>query len=242
MLLLIGLAWLWGEAMLTPSQLAWSAAAGVAGLVGLAALYRGLAIGRASLIAPLSSVIAAACPAVFSALTQGTPGPWRLTGFGLAVVAIWLVSQSNEQSDSQSDGRTGWPLAVLAGFGFGGFFILISLAGTGAGSNATFWPLAIARAVALPLLLLAIRQQQISILPPRNVWPLAVGSGLLDVGGNAFFLLAAQRGRLDVATVLSSLYPASTVILSWLLLGERITRIQVLGIGVALVAIGLIAR
>ncbi|MDQ3249237.1 MAG: EamA family transporter [Chloroflexota bacterium] len=233
LLMLIGLALAWGEPWLSPAAIGWSMAAGSAGLLGLSALYRGLAVGRAGLVAPVSAVLAAALPALFSGVTAGWPDHLHLLGFALALLAIWLVAQSGGATGASQ----GLGLALVAGCGFGSFFILINKAG----ADSTFWPLVVARATTLPPLLTLFFYYRMAWPTSRPLYSLATLSGFLDAGGNAFFVLAAQAGRLDVAAMLSSLYPASTVILASLLLGERTTWVQRSGIVVALAAIALIA-
>ncbi len=231
MLLVLSLFW-FREPLPTLPQLGWSIAGGLSGTLGLGVLYRGLAVGRASIVAPVSAVVGAALPALFTAVTVGLPDPLTLVGLVVALVAIGLASQSVSQGSSSPALWFGFG----AGLGFGAFFILIDAAG----AEATLFPLLISRGVSIPVLLLAARVVG-ARLPDRAVLPVVVASGLLDVGGNVLFLLSSQFGRLDVATILASLYPASTVILSRLVLGERTTRIQQLGVLAALIAIVLIA-
>src|SRR3954469_5640270 len=133
LLLLIVLALVWGEPLPSATDLAWGLAAGLAGAVGLASLYRALAIGQMGIVAPLSAVLTAALPALFGALTEGLPGALKLVGFVLALVGIWLVAGTGVSADAR-DGRG---LAVLAGCAFGLFFILVHRAG----ASAIFWPL-----------------------------------------------------------------------------------------------------
>lgn len=233
LVLLIGLALLWAEPLPAIADLGWGLAAGVAGAVGLASLYRALAIGQMGLVAPLSAVLTAALPALFGALTEGLPSTLKLVGFVLALVGIWLVAGTGGSAGA----RDGLGLAVLAGCGFGVFFILVHRAG----ANAVFWPLVAARIGSLGLVLpIAFGRRQL-LWPDRQLLVPVLLSGALDVAGNAFFVLAAQAGRLDVAAILSSLYPASTVLLAALLLGERLLRVQLIGIVAALAAIALIA-
>lgn len=233
LVMLIALAVMWREALPTLTIIGWGVVAGFMGAVGLAALYQGLSIAQAGVVAPTSAVVAAAIPALYGTLTEGLPDTLHLTGFGLALLAVWLVAQSNESNE----GVQGLGLALLAGCGFGGFYILIHQAST----TTTFWPLAIARATALPLVLVTALYRQAAWKPTRSVLPLALLCGILDAGGNALFVLAGQTGRLDVAAILASLYPASTVILAWLILGERTSWVQRTGIVAALAAITLIA-
>ena len=233
LLLLIVLALVWGEPLPSAADLGWGLTAGLASVVGLASLYRALAVGQMGMVAPLSAVLTAAVPALFGVLTEGMPGPLKLVGFGLALVGIWLVAGTGASVGA----REGLGLALLAGCGFGVFFILVHRAG----ANAIFWPLVAARTCSLGLVLpIALGRRQF-LRPDPRLLVLIVLSGVLDVGGNAFFVLAGQAGTLAVAAILSSLYPASTVLLAALLLGERVMRTQVVGIVAALAAIALIA-
>jgi len=233
LVLLVVLAVVWGEPLPSAVDLAWGLAAGLAGAVGLASLYRALAIGQMGIVAPLSAVLTAALPALFGALTEGMPGTLKLVGFGLALLGIWLVAGTGA-AVRMGDGLG---LAVLAGCAFGLFFILIHRAG----ASAVFWPLVAARIGSLGFVVpIALSRKQL-VQPDLPVLMLMLLSGALDVVGNAFFILAGQSGRLDVAAILSSLYPASTVVLAALLLRERVLPVQMLGIVAALVAIGLIA-
>lgn len=232
MLLMITMALVWGEPLPSAAALGWSIAAGAAGACGLAALYQALSAGSAALVAPLSAVLAAALPVLFSALTAGLPGPWQIGGFAAALLGIWLIARGHGAGGA----RNGLGLALLAGCSFGAFFILIHWAS----AEATFWPLAAARATALVLTaaLVVLRRDKPVV---SGMFGLAMLSGLLDVGGNLFFVLAGQAGRLDVAAILSSLYPASTVLLSRVVLGERVSLVQRIGLAATFVAIALIA-
>lgn len=231
--LLIVAAFVFQEAFPAPLTALWGIAAGLSGTVGLGALYRGLATGRASIVAPVSAVVGAAIPALFSAFTIGLPDFLKLVGFALALAAIVLASQSSHEGG----GENALHYAFVAGLGFGAFFIFIDQAG---GEGSTFFPLAIARGFSIPVLLLVSFARGVS-MPARAALPIIFLSGILDAGGNVLFLLSSTLGRLDVATILSSLYPASTVILSRIILHEKISRVQQLGVVLALVAIVLIA-
>jgi drug/metabolite transporter (DMT)-like permease len=233
LLLLIALALAWREPLPSPTYLAWGLAAGLAGAIGLASLYRALAVGQMGLVAPVSAVLTALLPALFGALTEGMPGPLKLVGFGLALLGIWLIAGTGASAGA----REGLGLALLSGCGFGLFFILAHQAA----ASAVFWPLVAARVGSLALVLpLALGRRQLPRPDPRLLTVVLL-CGALDVAGNAFFVLAGQAGRLDVAAILSSLYPASTVLLAALLLGERVARVQFVGIVAALAAIALIA-
>lgn len=231
--LLIGLALIWREPFPALSDILWGGVAGLAGVIGLIAFYSALSIGRMGIIAPTAAILTAGLPVLFSVFTEGLPAPVQLGGFALALLAIALISRPE-----RAQGRpVGLGLAVLAGCGFGCFFILISRVS----HNAIFWPLAAARLTSvLFLLLLALFRKQ-SIMPKKMVIHLVLLAGGLDAIGNAFFVLATHSGRLDIAAVLSSLYPAATVLLAALVLRERVTRVQGIGILLALVAIPLIS-
>jgi len=231
--LLAGLALGFGETLPRWNEMLVGGAAGLSGAVGLIALYRALALGRMSVASPVAAVVSGALPAVLGTFVDGLPGLGRGIGFGLALLGVWLVS-SNERARIQWS-QLGLP--VVAGLGFGVFFILID----GVSQTAVFWPLVGARLAAVAALGAfgtATRQLQ---RPAVEHLPLMALVGVLDAGGNAFFALAARAGRLDVAAVLSSLYPATTVWLAWLILKERIGRWQTVGILVVLTAIVLIS-
>ena len=233
MVILIVFAITWREGLPAAGSLVWAALAGVSGAVGVAALYRALALGSAAAVAPVAAVVSAALPVLFGLFTEGLPGGLRLAGFGLALAGIWLTSRASAGSLVS---RQGLGLALLAGAGFAGFFILIAQVEPGP----VFMPLIVARAVSLvtALLLLAARRLP---LPGPGSNPVALLAGLLDASGNVFYLLAQQYTRLDVAVVLASLYPAATVLLARMILDERVSPGQWLGAGVCLAAIVLIA-
>jgi drug/metabolite transporter (DMT)-like permease len=206
--------------------------AGLAGAVGLLCLYRALALGRMGLAAPVSGVLSAAIPILAAAFLDKLPGWLTLAGFAVALVAGWLISRSEDVVFRLSD--LGLPL--IAGFSFGFFIAIISRFSAGA----VFWPLVAARVASLTALTLFALFTRQRILPARPELGLILASGVLDAGGNAFLVLAAHLGRKDVAAVLSSLYPASTVLLAWAVLKEKLTRWQSIGVLAALAAIVMI--
>jgi drug/metabolite transporter (DMT)-like permease len=233
--LLVLLALLWRESFPSPMDLFWGGLAGVAGVLGLVAFYSALAAGQMGITAPISAVLTAALPVLFSAFTAAAPSVLQVAGFLLALLAIGLISRPEHGSGNDAhQPPKGIGLAILAGCGFGTFFILLSRVSPGH----TFWPLAAARfiSVALMLIVMLVRRQK-PVLPGPDVAPLVVLAGILDAAGNAFFLLAAHSGRLDVAAILSSFYPAATVLLAAVVLRERVTRIQGVGILLVLLAV-----
>jgi drug/metabolite transporter (DMT)-like permease len=231
--MLILLAMIASEPLPTTLDFMWGGVAGLAGAVGLVAFYQALSVGRMGIVAPIAAVLSAALPVLFGALIEGLPGPLQLTGFVLAFIAVGLIS-----GQGVVKGRPkGLGLAFLAGLGFGSFFILISRVSHGE----IFWPLAAARLSSLLFLLAVILVRRQSVIPEESVWPVVFLAGALDVAGNVFFVLATHSGRLDVAARLSSLYPAVTVLLATIILKERVSRLQTIGIFVASVAIPLIS-
>jgi drug/metabolite transporter (DMT)-like permease len=183
--------------------------------------------------APITAVLAASLPVLFSAFVQGLPGLLQLVGFVLALIAVGLISRP-EAAGGRPEGVG---LALLAGLGFGGFLILIGQVSP----TAIFWPLTVARLSSFLFMLAMVLTRRQELLPKKSAFPLVLLAGTLDVAGNAFFVLATHAGRLDVAAILSSLYPAVTVLLASIILRERVTRLQAIGIIFALVAIPLIS-
>ena len=236
---LVALALISRETLPAPRDALWGGLAGLAGVLGLLAFYSALATGKMGIAAPVSAVLTATLPVLFSAVTAGLPSLLQLGGFLLALLAIGLISRPERTAESAggSASARALRLAVLAGCGFGCFFILISRVTPGA----IFWPLAMARFTSVVPLLVILRLRRQPILPGKSVAPLVLMTGILDATGNAFFVLAAHSGRLDVAAILSALYPAATVLLAALVLRERVTRVQSVGIALALLAIPLIS-
>lgn len=214
-------------------DLFWGALAGISGMLGLGFLMRGFAAGRMGIVAPVSAVLAAAIPVLISMLVEGLPGTLQLLGFALALPGIWLLSRPEPGSGRPQ----GLGMALLAGLGFGIFFTALGQVG----DSAVFWSLAASRLVAVALMLLFALASGRSLLPANLPLQLLVPAGLLDVGGNLFFLLATLTGRLDVAAVLASLYPAVTALLARLVAGEHLARVQIAGVAAAVLAIVLIS-
>ncbi len=241
-LLLAALTLLRREALPTGPAFWQAAAAGLAGGIGIVFLYRGLSIDRAATVAPVAAVVTGAIPVLIGALSQGLPNVWQLLGFALALVGIFLVSRSPEaEGGGQSAGPTGRTregllMAVCAGLGFGGFFVLLPATAPGQ----VFAPLLIARLASLvmALVLLVNRRQP---FPMPTAHPIALLAGVLDSGGNIFYAIAKQYTRLDIAAVLSSFYPAATVLLAWIILKERVAPLQWVGAALCLAAVVLIA-
>ena len=232
--LLVSLALLLAEPFPPGVDLLLGGAAGLAGGLGLAALYRGLAVGRMGVVAPVNAVVSAGIPVAFGAFAEGLASTQQIVGFGLALVAVWLVSRA---SDGTGGRLRDLGLPILAGLGFGIFLIVID----GVSEAGILWPLAAARTASIALLLVAVALQRSRSAILFQHLPLIALAGLFDSGGNTFYALAARAGRLDVAAILSSLHPAVIVLLARLLLKERLAQLQWIGVVLALVAVILIA-
>ncbi len=214
------------------TDLIWGAAAGLAGAFGLMAFYQALASGRMGVAAPITAVVAALLPVVVGIVNEGLPDQIHLLGFALATASVFLVSYSTGATWSSN----GIGMAVIGGIGFGLFLVLINQVK----ADVVFWPLVAARAASTTVMLLLVFKRQLPLPTERKLWVPMLVAGTLDALGNAFFVLAAQAGRLDVAAILSSLYPAMTILLARLILKENLGRMQIVGIVLALVAISLI--
>jgi drug/metabolite transporter (DMT)-like permease len=233
LLLMAALGVLWGESWPSSRAMFWATSGGIVGTLGLIALYRGLVSGNAATVSPISGVIGAAIPVVFGTLTAGLPGIIRLAGFAVAVPGIWLVTLA--PSVKQGESRNGFWLGAVAGMCFGIYFVCIAHIGRGE----VFGPLAVSKAAAglLALLLVSVARHD---WPSFRGNPAALLAGALDPLANALFLMSSHYTRIDVTAVLASLYPAGTVLLSWLVLKEPISRMQWLGVALCLGAIVLI--
>jgi drug/metabolite transporter (DMT)-like permease len=241
-LLAAGVAVVRSEPFPAGSDIAVALLGGVFGAIGIGALYGGLSSGRMGVVAPISGVLSAVVPVTAGIAWQGLPGPASLVGIGLALVAVVLVSTSPAQTSGGPVGRRvlGLPrdvaIALLAGLSIGVFDVIVSRFSPGS----VFAPLVIVRLAQATFIVGAIVATRRTWRVPRRVWPLLVVVGGLDMAGNGFFILATQIGRLDIAAVLSSLYPVTTLILAALILKERLVGVHALGVAAAIVAIVLV--
>jgi drug/metabolite transporter (DMT)-like permease len=217
-----------------PAQhaIAWALAGGVSGGASLAIFYRALSSGRMGLAAPVAAVLGAAVPTIFSIFTEGFPGRIAIVGFLLAVVGLWLITRTGDGSSPEGIG-----LAVFAGIGFAGFYLCIRQAG----AASPFWLASLTRTGGLVVTgLIVLLQKSV-----RDITRVGVGWGVVTGGidslGTILFVLASQSGRLDEAVVISSLYPAVTVLLARLVLKEHFTRWRFVGLLAALAAVPMIA-
>ncbi len=212
-----------------------AAIGGMLGSIGLLILYYSLSIGKMSIAAPVSALFAAVLPVVVGLFTQGLPTLNQFAGFGFALAAVWLISQGNTTEKFQFKHLSDLRLPILAGIGFGCYFIFIHYAS--ANSTSVVWTMLSARFAGTLMLFFVVLFRRDSFSVTNDAWLLVFLNATLDMGGNFFYILASQIGRLDVSAVLSSLFPGSTVILAALILKEHISRKQWLGILSALTAI-----
>lgn len=210
----------------------WCLAAGVFGGLSLALFYRALAAGSMGIVAPVAAVLSAAIPAVISIASQGSPGAAPLAGFALAGIGLWLVSRPDGAMRP-----AGLGLAILAGIGFAGFYLCIRQAGSGS----AMWIASLSRLCSFTVTGFVVLITRNLRRLPAQVFVLGILAGCVDVSGSVLFVRASQTGRLDSVVVLSSLYPAATVLLARLLLRERFTRWKLVGLLAALLAVPLIA-
>lgn len=224
------------EQFLSLPALIYAVLSGVAGNVGLLLFYHALATRNMSIAAPVSALMTAILPVATGWFTEGLPGPLTIAGFLFAFVAIWLISQDHGTDDHIKTRFSDLLLPLFAGVGFGLFFVFIHEASR----QSTIWPMIASRTTGIILVgaVMLLRREAWAV--DRSVRLPVIASGVLDIGGNLFFILAGQIGRLDVASVLGSLYPGITVLLAWLVLKERLAPLQWLGVAAALTAIVLL--
>ena len=259
---LVAIARLRGDAFPHGALLAWGVAAGVAGGLSLLCFYIALSRGAMGASAALSGLLAAAIPATLTLWREGSPGEVTLLGFAVAGTAIWLIAGSPADrpsdpaaaADNGARARETMTLAMLAGVGFGFYFVALKMASPAG----IVWPMATARIGSIAIcgvIFAALRLRRgkaagSSVAITMAMGPVAMGrravgwalaTALLDTSGNLLFVAATRAGRLDVAAVLASLYPASTILLAALALGERPTQRQALGMAAAVAAVALIA-
>ena len=221
----------------TRLDLVWGVVAGLTGGIGVALLYRALAIGTMAVVAPTTAVCAVTIPVVVSVVLGERPAPLAVIGIVLGVVSIVLVSKQTVPVEGASSGYSkGVGTALASGVMIGFFFLALAQTRTEAG----MWPLVASRSISVLLFGIAAIAGRSTVRMPVPVLGLAVLCGFIDMLANALYLLAARVGPLSIVVTLSSLYPASTVLLARLVLGERLNLWQVSGVGCALAAVVLI--
>lgn len=217
------------------SYLLYAAIGGFEGAIALAVFYRALSMGAMGLTAALTGLMTALIPVLFELIHSGLPSAVTVVGLATGLAAIWLISHS-PAADGAGTSRRALLLGASAGIGFGAQLILFKAAAAGG----VLWGLTAGRVAGVIAIVLVV-----AIAPPKGPWQgfwiAGVVSGSLDTIGNLFYMMASQLGRLDVAAVICSLYPAGTILLAGILLRERPTKRQVAGMGLALAAVALLS-
>jgi len=216
------------------ATVAWSVVGGVCGLAGLVLLYMGLAAGPNRLVSPLSAVVSAILPILIGVTLGERPSTIAVAGLAIAPLAVWLLAGGEFALGGAQ--RKSIALAASGGLGFGLFYVLISQVPAGSGAV----PLMVVRVVSVGILVVAglIYRPKFPTAAGTSV---AIAAGSMDMTANGLFLWATRSGDLSIVGALVSLFPATTVLLAVLTLGERLSRSQVYGLGLALVAAGLLS-
>jgi uncharacterized membrane protein len=229
------------EATPASVDLLWGVGAGVSGGVGVGLLYRALAIGTMAVVAPTTAVCAVTIPVIVAVVLGERPGMWAAIGIVLGIISILLVSQQ-PASDPSAEGaqsaarRRGLGTAFASGVAIGFFLLFLAQTRTEAG----MWPLLVSRVTTVSLFtMVAVATRPARPSAPR-IWMLMMAGGAMDMVANILYLVAVREGPMSVVVTLASLYPASTVVLARIILGERLGLVQVTGVAFALAAVLLI--
>jgi drug/metabolite transporter (DMT)-like permease len=215
----------------------WALAAGSIGGFALAIFYRALAAGQMGLTAPIAALLGAAIPTLADLGMEGAPSRWMISGFILAIVAIWLITRPEAaEADKSFAHPKGVAMAALAGVGFAGFYICIHQA-----HGSPTWLATISRVGSFTTTAIAVLVTRPRLALPRASLSFATIAGCLDITGTVLFIFASQHGRLDEAVVITSLYPAVTVLLARIVLKEHFSRWKFVGLLAALAAVPMIS-
>jgi drug/metabolite transporter (DMT)-like permease len=230
---------LWHQGTLAfPStvSIVWALIAGAVGGFSLAIFYRALAAGQMGLTAPIAALLGAAIPTMVDIAVEGAPSRWTIGGFALAIFAIGLITRPEPSTEGSSGRPAGVGLAALAGVGFAGFYLCVHQA-----TGSPVWIAAISRIASFTATAIAVIATRAPLTLDRPRMSLGMFAGFLDVTASALFIFASQHGRLDEAVVITSLYPAVTVLLARLVLREHLSLWKLAGLLAALAAVPMIA-
>jgi drug/metabolite transporter (DMT)-like permease len=225
-----------GEAIPAVRDLAWGAAAGGAGAVGLGLLYRGIAGGLVAVVSPTTALVGAAIPVAFGILSGERPSPAALAGAAICLPAILVLSWERGGVADRPALRSALAHALLSGTFIGLFFIALARSSPGSG----LWPVLAARGASITLLVAAafLSRQRLAVSRAGALPTLVAGAA--DMAANVLFLLATREGLLSLAVIVASLYPAPTVLLARVFFREHIPMRRAAGLGLAVVGIALI--
>ena len=219
------------------TSVAWALLAGAVGGFSLALFYSALASGQMGLAAPIGALLGAAIPTMVDIALEGAPNRWTIGGFVLAIVAIWLIARPESREENNESGPPrGVAMAALAGVGFAGFYLCIHQA-----SGSPVLVALISRVGSFGSTAVAVVATRAPLKLDRAAALLGTLAGCLDITASALFIFASQRGRLDEAVVITSLYPAVTVLLARIFLKEHFSRWKFVGLLAALAAVPMIA-
>jgi len=221
----------------TVADYLWGAAAGACGGLGLALLYHALSIGKMGIVSPITAVLAASLPVIVGSTHGEHLSTFQLAGIIVALVAVVLISTLHDDNGKFEFATAGVKEAAASGLILGGFYLLLAHAGARAG----LYPLVAARLSSMVLLTVIALLARQSVRPAKGAMRLIIAAGGIDMMANALYVLATFHGYVSIAAVLTSLYPASTVILAWIVLRERLQAVQYTGLFCALVGVLLIA-
>lgn len=214
-----------------------AALSAVAGITGLAAFYRALAIGNMGVVAPISAC-AGVVPVVVGIATGDRPSAIQATGLALALVGVVLASREEVVGEAERRGTArGTGLALISALGFGAFFLAMDRASDGD----VPWAMLVNRITGVTILVLAVIALRPAFRAGRRDLPVLIGIGTLDVGANAMFGVAATKDLVSVVSVLGSLYPLTTIGLAAVVLHERPHRLAQVGVAIALLGVVLLA-
>jgi drug/metabolite transporter (DMT)-like permease len=219
------------------ASILWAFAAGAVGGFSLAIFYRALATGQMGLTAPIGALLGAAIPTLVDVALEGAPSRWSIGGFGVAIFAIWLITRPEPQGENDESGHPkGVAMAALAGVGFAGFYLCVHQA-----SGSPAWIAVASRVGSFVTTAVAVLATRAPLSIDRPAAAMGMVAGCLDVIASALFIYASQHGRLDEAVVITSLYPAVTVLLARLVLKEHFSRWKFIGLLAAMAAVPMIA-
>lgn len=219
------------------ASIGWAVAAGAIGGFSLAIFYRALASGQMGLIAPIAALLGAAIPTLADIAMEGAPSRWTVMGFLLAILAIWLITRPEPSGGKDASAAPkGAAMAALAGVGFAGFYLCIHQA-----TGSPVWLAAISRIGSFTATATAVAALRVPLALDRKAVVLAMTAGFFDITASALFIFANEHGRLDEAVVITSLYPAITVLLARIFLKEHFSPWRFVGLLAALAAVPLIS-
>ncbi|HVA32661.1 MAG TPA: DMT family transporter [Candidatus Baltobacteraceae bacterium] len=221
----------------TQAEILWSLAGGVCGGIGIALLYHALSIGKMGVVSPITAVLAAAMPVLVGILRGDSLRAFQLAGIAIALAAVVMISLSKEESGKREIATSGVKEAIASGIAIGCFFLVLGTVRSSAGLDG----LLAARIGSVLCLLVLVLVTRTKPRPAGGTLPMVIASGAMDMSANVLYVIAAQTGELAIASVLTSLYPASTVLLAQIALRERLQLVQKIGVGLALLGVALIA-